>query len=666
MSDFQITGVTDRGATSILHYFEIYGSFNQADLTYAAYVNCNGALLAANIEYRSANQFNISIPERPTGSTCLFYFMRSTDPKQSNVFGPIAIAAPEIEIRGVKNRGVTDGRQYFELYGRFPGTGYGCEVTHNGMVDPLSPGMNLTFKPINSVVEYQSQGQINISTVPPPAGSTCRITVIRGNDRKQSPIWSQRMGSHPEPLPSFLGAYFWGGFQPSATNIHQALPLGLQNMEAAGFKTARFLLTPSLRRPGLGNVYNFDLTEFNEACPPSKPFLPCAVRTRYYQDAFASKDLQTIVLTTYDSASHGPMGTRSNFFDPAFFTPQNAALVRREYRDLTVALFETQRDTGKNFIIANWETDNHLYCAGAYAYVVNANNERQTCDQDPLPPRQRIAGFIRWFQLRKEGIKAGRQVAARLGYKGVEVHDAIEIASYNLLHHCGFASTLFDIVPQVKPDYVSYSAWESANSGTFDQDLREIQQIIGTSQLIIGELGQIDIAREDVDGPKIRWRFQQTINAIRRAEIPVAIIWQAYPTVPGEHNGILDTDGSDKTIMLSLRQLFLPAPQIMGIRYVNMTPQPNGMNRHYLELYGEFAGATSAAGAGYKAEVTADNMPAAASVIYESKGQINIAVDVPPLPKAHWCTFTVRRQSDRIESAVFGPYPVPFEPLPVC
>jgi hypothetical protein len=173
-------------------------------------------------------------------------------------------------------------------------------------------------------------------------------------------------------LPASFGAYFWGGYRAPGTP--SSLAAGLKKIQEAGFvSTARIILTPSLRNPGDLNVYNFDLGQWEQECPKALPFLGAAVRSTFYREALSLAGFRTFVLTTYDSTCLGPTGGADNYVRSSFLNvAANADAVRSEYQDLTLALYETQRGSGKRFIISNWETDNAIYWVGASAYATDA------------------------------------------------------------------------------------------------------------------------------------------------------------------------------------------------------------------------------------------------------------------------------------------------------
>ena len=334
--------------------------------------------------------------------------------------------------------------------------------------------------------------------------------------------------------------------------------------------------------------------------------------------------------------------------------------MRSQYQDLTLALYETQQGSGKRFIISNWETDNHIYWVTAYAYVTDPVKRAQ-CDATLPHPADRIEGFVRWFQLRQEGIRAGQAMAARRGLGGVEVNDAIEFASYRLLKSQGYASAFFDVIPRVRPDVATYSAWDTANTGLLDEDLPAIKQQldgIGT-QLILGEFGQSYMSQQP--GSPIAWRTVKSARAAVRAQIPIVTLWEAF-NVTGLADGRLNPDGSPQQIVADLRtglQNYPDPPSQAGsppvaIQAINDRGVISGL--HYLELHGTFPGASPQPGQGYAILVDAEGQPIAAAVTYESTGQINISF--APQPAGRWCVFRARRRPDQALSPEFGPRPL--------
>ena len=106
-------------------------------------------------------------------------------------------------------------------------------------------------------------------------------------------------------------------------------------------------------------------------------------------------------------------------------------------RDLALALYETQRDTGKTFIVGNWETDNAIYCDGC---------------TDNTDITNAFDAHLQWFSARKQGILQTRMIAQTRGITGVTVSDAIE---FNDLRQ-DKPKTIESIIPTIMPEYIPF------------------------------------------------------------------------------------------------------------------------------------------------------------------------------------------------------------------
>src|SRR5262249_32828677 len=276
-------------------------------------------------------------------------------------------------------------------------------------------------------------------------------------------------------------------------------------------------------------------------CPPGLPFLPCAGRSRAFQRLASSPSARIVMLTVADSSSEGRVFD-SNSWTPG--SPVRAAVVR-EYRDLALALYETQANTGKTFIISSYESDNDLYCGcGVIGFVKDKDSCRTQCEVGSLPHWKVMEALRAWFLARHEGIQSAKAIAGSRGVQNVIVADAIETSSVRWLHntktcrkvsgalvevlpHC--PNILDDVVPIVQPAYVSWSAWEGIrddlpgnpdfpNAGTsptsmpgrtprLDADLADLKARLaampGSPQLIVGEFGVE--AMPDLSNPSYAW-----------------------------------------------------------------------------------------------------------------------------------------------------------------
>jgi hypothetical protein len=453
-------------------------------------------------------------------------------------------------------------------------------------------------------------------------------------------------------FPDSFGAYFWGGY-----DVPNALVPGLTLLRQAGFaSTARIRLLPAVRPASTldRGEYRFD-AQWEAEVPPDVPFLPAAVRSTQYQLAFALP-IRNFVFTAYDSASSNEL------FNPTWLEA-NEEVVRSEYRDMTIALHETQQGTGKRFIVCNWEGDS----------MINLD------PYDAAETAKRIDALTIWFRLRQEGIREGRAIALDQGWDGVEVNDAIEFNNlyywqdYRLCFPGGFVGDVFqNIIPVIKPDYAAYSAWGSVGRGRLLDDLLTAKARLhaatnGHTQLIIGELGVTGHAhpnhpsREPVASKS--WRYTQIARAAVRAEIPIVIFWKAwdyFATFEGE--GLFEGNGSGRQTLKDLQANFETAALIGGVvDQFDMYGWRAPDQRRYFELYGRFPGARDGNDqqpgwvGNYRAIIEfADGEIGVFETVGESERQINIALS-PHYRDVRWFLLRVRRKRDGLTSPEFGP-----------
>jgi hypothetical protein len=227
------------------------------------------------------------------------------------------------------------------------------------------------------------------------------------------------------------------------------------------------------------------------------------------------------------------------------------AKVVREYRDLALALYETQRGTGKTFVVSSWETDNAIYGCGP------------TPCSDALIAAT-FDAYTQWFTARKQGILQARAIAQARGIAGVSVSDGIE---FTRIRESGL-KTLDDIITKVMPEYMTYSAWGSSGGGPvgdpdaggqLDRDLIRLGARFPNNkpQLLIGELGPANYTGEDPNSARGRneaWQLAQNARAVQRAQLPVNILWSAYDNSDQSlSEGLLSADGRERNVVNTVR-----------------------------------------------------------------------------------------------------------------
>ena len=570
-------------------HVELRGTFNGAvDARVEAI--CNSEPVPAAIAAAAMTRVEVSIPEPRSSTTCTFRLHRLNDGASttSSPNATLQLRDPANEITGSRDLGVANGRHVIELYGAFK-TPAQLTATY-GVTCNLgrAPGVQQQWTGNHFNISFDDIGE-------------ARCTFVFGyGDGRRTNLWGPvNLRAHP-PLTGF-GAYIWSTETRPRPGEDDALESAALPLVRAGFDVVRLHMAPSWRVPGptvtddlKNNHYKFNLDLFNGECPPGVPFLPCAVRIKAFQRLVATPGLRFVMLTVADSASDGRVWEANSWSSSSAVR----AAVVKEYRDLALALYETQANTGKTFIVSSYESDNDLYCGASCKTIDDFVNDtvppneklgcRTICERSDLPHWRAMESLRSWFQARHEGIEVARQIASSRGLRNVVVADAIEIStirrlqnmtsckkivggSVQVLPHC--PNILDDVVPMVKPTYVSWSAWEgirddlpgqppspSSTPGRtprLDADLADLKARLaalpGSPQLIVGEFG-IE-SHPDFSQQTYSWANGEVAKAIQRARLPVNVAWEGYDSIEGtlQPYGLFYTSGLEKLGMTQLR-----------------------------------------------------------------------------------------------------------------
>jgi hypothetical protein len=345
----------------------------------------------------------------------------------------------------------------------------------------------------------------------PTKSSLCILLTLAVSARSQQPL-SQQLGV-------YLG---WVGTYPG-----NRLQEGARMAKESGVQTIRLPLLASVETDfGVGQTCH------------GKQTLASLVSLPAYAKVLSDPAFRTIFLTVWgDSNSYDACDARDpktdqhphkRYLDKMFYSiPANRDRTRSEYADLTYRLYKTYRGTGKVFGISNWEGDNELYCDSAYYFATNpvfrssCEARRNTTDV--------LNTYRQFFELRQQGIDAGKARALREGLKGVSVISVIEVSALRFLKESHLASMLDDVIPAISmPDYVSYSAWESigASAEQLSRDLDELQMRF-KGRLMVGEFG-FDRGLD----PAASEHASSAIKTILRSRVPYAIWWQIFDQPP--------------------------------------------------------------------------------------------------------------------------------------
>jgi hypothetical protein len=327
-----------------------------------------------------------------------------------------------------------------------------------------------------------------------------------------------------------IGLYHWGGRYPHSVSEGVDLIAGL------GGHVARFALSARYYRD-----YNISTN-----CHPAFS-LTTVVQEPDVKRALDNPAIDVYILTAYDGTSWGDC-QKLNFLDPAFFTPAHTAAVVQEYSDLTVYLYRAYQHTHKRFIISDWESDNCVYCGQAYGFATDPA-VRALCRSQYRAiygvgsPEEALRGLKLWFQARAQGIAEGRNRAQAEGIGGMRVYVAPEFNIVHALRDSGLPSVLYDVLPSVPFDFVSYSAWESLNgpnpAPTLLADLEIIMDVVGSSSIIVGELG---FSRGGRPGQEIT-QTSELISATLAWGVAYVLQWVLYDSDAVNSYGLYDLEG---------------------------------------------------------------------------------------------------------------------------
>jgi hypothetical protein len=342
-----------------------------------------------------------------------------------------------------------------------------------------------------------------------------------------------------------VGIYHWGEQYPASVSG------GVEQIAALGGRIARISLSPRSNidyQAGTACIRNFSLKSFAQ-----EPDIKAALD---------NPAIDIYIFTAYDGTSFSDC-VHQDFLVPAFYTPENRARIVQEYADLTLYLNQTYVGTHKQFIISNWEGDNAIYCGQAYTYATDAGF-RSACDTGypqlyggNLSPDDSFAGLKQWFDARLQGVTSGQESAAAMGIGEARVYLAPEFCIVRALRDQGFKSVLYDLLPTVSFDFVSYSAWESINQpdpgGALIADLNTIREVIGSSAIIVGEFG---FSRSQW-GDQVSSLTDQVAAAALSWGVAYLIQWNLYDQGLSNDFGLFDSFGNRMPLASYYQERFL-------------------------------------------------------------------------------------------------------------
>ena len=178
-----------------------------------------------------------------------------------------------------------------------------------------------------------------------------------------------------------------------------------------------------------------------ERNPEYKSALDLISKDPSYKAAF-DMPFRNIMLWLY------PFSDTKSKFRTGNFRPGEAELIYREIYEFTEHLLKTYSNTGKSFFIGNWEGDWHTF----------SGRDRK---EDPKP--EILEGMREWFLLREKAVADARR---NTPHQGVNVYFYVEINLVARAMREGRPALVNQVLPHIKTDYVSYSAYDVSNVTT--------------------------------------------------------------------------------------------------------------------------------------------------------------------------------------------------------
>lgn len=201
-------------------------------------------------------------------------------------------------------------------------------------------------------------------------------------------------------------------------------------------------------------------------------------------------------------------------------------------------LLKTYAHTHKTFLIGNWEGD----------WLLQPPNMR-----DQPVSQEHISNMTKWFRIRQQAIDDARKVT---GAAGVSLYHYIEV-NLVLKGIRGEDCVARRILPEVNPDMVSYSSYESIKNRTYTEKKNQLDTVFKfleaqlkpkavtpfPRRVFIGEYGYQAFSQRPESFSKQYRETKEIMRISLELGLPFALHWQLY-------NNEYDANGVSKNMSL--------------------------------------------------------------------------------------------------------------------
>lgn len=220
------------------------------------------------------------------------------------------------------------------------------------------------------------------------------------------------------------------------------------------------------------------------------------------------------------------------------FNKEQEKILYNEMFDFTTYLLKKYNNSGKTFMIGNWEGDWLLHGEG------KKNIE---------PSQKTVENMTKWFHIRQRAISDAKE---KSNSKNVYVYNYIEV-NLAVKGMEGKTCITKDILPHVDVDFVSYSSYESSKKKDYQANRESLTKVLNyiegqlkpkkglpfKRRVFIGEYG----GHAFDDKPETHLRQFDNVKDIMQIsleeDLPFALHWQLY-------NNEYSENGSSKNMSL--------------------------------------------------------------------------------------------------------------------
>lgn len=277
---------------------------------------------------------------------------------------------------------------------------------------------------------------------------------------------------------------------------------GAKKVRQLGSKTIKLWLSSEYRK-----LYSFntDWTNFTSSVQ--------LLESPYFAEAL-DLDFNTIVMEAFPLESSG-IGDIHDNFSQRYLDAEFEGMYA-----ITCHLLKKYENSGKTFILQNWEADWYVLRKG------------QIGNLDADPELSEINHFIDWINCRQNAVEKARSDCRTTG---VEVLHALEL---NLARRAVNKRTSIgrNVVPNTSVDLLSYSAYDSlSDRSVFSETIDYLSEIAppgevnGRRCLYLGEFGYPNNLLSDAETLK---RLDFAVDISYKKNLLHAIYWELYCNEP--------------------------------------------------------------------------------------------------------------------------------------